>query len=591
MRTSANIPFRAPLAALLFFLALCSPSAHGAVNGSGQWLATDFGAAPTDVGTPFEEAVDCTEAIQSALNAAKEAGGGVVLLPAGRFTVKGTLSIPGGVTLEGTYRSAVTPGIFDQDVDGTTLLAYAGKNDPDSAPFISLAGINSVIKGVVIIYPEWDRKVLPPVPYPPCIESHDTVNVGVLDCALLNPYEGIRFVRAARHLVRDVTGYPIWRGLFVDQCLDIGRIENVHFWPFGLTFRDDDPYCEWINLNGTAFEFARTDWHYVANTFCFGYGVGYKFSEYEHGGTNGNFLGLGADCCRRAVLVEQAQAQGLLITNGEFVGRLNRNSDSICVEIGEKCRGKVSLVNCSFWGPLEYCIQKRNPDAPLTASACHFINWDNVRRTGNPAIDIQAGSANIADCTFMESASPEVRVSDDVQTVLLSGNLANGGFMVEGISDANRDRVQVFGNEPFIRFESLEHYRIEIGAVADKQFTSGWCTRGKDDEGHPFRWSTDHSKLRLAVKPKCAYDLTFVCEVPPQALDNVEAPGLYRDGERIAPLAAGYNELRARLAPTDGDVIVLEVRCGGWVPDEKDRRTLGIKGILFEMKAVDSPTP
>ncbi len=29
--------------------------------------------------------------------------------------------------------------------------------------------------------------------------------------------------------------------------------------------------------NGEAFIFARSDWQYVLNTFCFGYNVGYKF--------------------------------------------------------------------------------------------------------------------------------------------------------------------------------------------------------------------------------------------------------------------------------------------------------------------------
>ena len=586
MRTSENLPFRAPLAALLFFLALCSPSAHGAVNGSGQWLATDFGAAPTSVGTPFEEAADCTEAIQSALNAAKQAGGGVVLLPAGRFTVKGTLSIPGGVTLEGTYRSAITVGSCNQPADGTLLLAYAGKNAPDGAPFISLAGDNAVIKGVGIIYPEWDPNVIPPIPYPPCIESHDTLNVGILDCALLNPYEGIRLVRAARHMVRNVTGYPIWRGLFVDHCLDIGRIENIHYWPFGSGY--NDRYCTWINLNGIAFEFARTDWQYVANTFCFGYGVGYKFSEYEHGGANGNFLGLGADCCRRAVLVEQAQEPGLLITNGEFVGRWF-SDDSICVEITEKCRGKVSLVNCSFWGPIDICVQKKNPGGLLTASACHFVNWD-CRQVGNPAIDLLAGSANIADCTFTDGQT-DVRVDDQVKTVLLSGNLSYGGFTVEGISEANGARVQKWGNEEFFLDGSIEQYRVEIGSPDDKRFVVDWSNREKDPEDIPFRWSSDNSKLRLMVKPNSAYDLTFACDVPQQALENIEAPGLYRDGELIAPLGAGHNELTARLAPSDSDVMVLEVRCGGWVPGENDRRTLGIQGRFIEMKAVDSPAP
>ena len=65
----------------------------------------------------------------------------------------------------------------------------------------------------------------------------------------------------------------------MDECYDIGHIENVHFWPFGVAYKPDDPFCKWVNTQGVAFELARTDWHYVLNTFCFGYGVGYKFSK------------------------------------------------------------------------------------------------------------------------------------------------------------------------------------------------------------------------------------------------------------------------------------------------------------------------
>lgn len=163
-----------------------------------------------------------------------------------------------------------------------------------------------------------------------------------------------------------MTGYPIWRGLFVDQCYDIGHIENIHFWPFGLSYQPDDPYCKWININGVAFEFARSDWHYVSNTFCFGYGRGYYFSDCGHGGTNGNFLGIGADSCRRAVLVDQSQKQGLIITNGEFVGRWT-SEGSVCLEIGEENEGAVMLTNCSFWRPVKICVSSRQKQVVLVS--------------------------------------------------------------------------------------------------------------------------------------------------------------------------------------------------------------------------------
>ncbi len=335
---------------------------------------------------------DCTKAFQSALDAAGKAGGGIVEVPAGRYRIDGHLVVPTHVTLQGVFRSAPNPGRSGiTNVTGTVLLAYEGRGSTNGPAFIRLAGNNAGVAGLIVDYPEWQQTNVPPVPYPPCVASRDTENVAIQDCCFLNPYEAIRLVRAHRHLVRNVTGYPIWRGLYVDECYDIGRVENIHFWPFGVAYNQNNPFCQWVNLHGVAFEFARTDWHYVANTFCFGYGVGYKFSKSAHGSANGNFLGLGADSCERAVVVEQAQPPGLLISNGEFVGRWG-STNAVCLEIVPGAEGKVSLVNCSFWGPIDRCVWMRSAVGQFTASACNFVHWDN-RGAGSPCIQVDAGSA------------------------------------------------------------------------------------------------------------------------------------------------------------------------------------------------------
>ncbi|MCX8107646.1 MAG: glycoside hydrolase family 55 protein, partial [Verrucomicrobiae bacterium] len=310
---------------------------------------------------------DFSAVFQAALDTAGRAGGGIVEVPAGRYRINGHLRVPANVTLQGVFRSAPDPGrTRATNLIGTVLLAYSGRGNTNAPAFIQLVGDNATLAGVIIEYPEWKRSDVPPVPYPPCVASENTENVSVQDCCLLNPYEGIRFVRAARHLIRNVTGYPIWRGIYVDECYDIGRIENVHFWPFGVAYNQDEPYCKWINTMGTAFEFARTDWHYVINTFCFGYGIGYRFSASKHGSCNGNFLGIGADSCERAVVVEQAQLPGLLITNGEFVGRWGSKT-AVCLEVAPGAEGKVSLVNCSFWGPIDRCVWMRARGGQFTA--------------------------------------------------------------------------------------------------------------------------------------------------------------------------------------------------------------------------------
>lgn len=530
---------------------------------------------------------DSTAAIQAALDAAGRYGGGIVELPAGRFRVSGNLKVPAGVTLQGTYRVPPTIAHKDEKPNGTVLLAYAGRGAADGPPFIRLDGSNAAVAGLAVIYPEWKQSDVPPIPYPPCIEATGVENVGVRDCCLLNPYEAIKLVRAARHLVRNVTGYPSRRGIFVDECYDIGHIENVHFWPFGVAYEANDPYCKWVNTQGVAFELARTDWHYVFNTFCFGYGVGYKFSESKTGSTNGNFLGLGADSCRRAVLVEQAQPPGLLITNGEFVGRWE-SRDSVCVEIGEKVDGKVSLVNCSFWGPIDRCVWMRSPAGQFTAHACNFVHWDNAGQ-GVPAIQLDAGRAIVEANTF-ELEGTHVLVGPKVRSALVSVNQAAGGVRIDNRAGK---RMVAVGNEPDPMADepgAAAHYRIRVGDLGDGRFLRNWHSRerGPSPQRPTMRWSTDGAAMILPVLPGRAYKLDLDLSVP-AAAESPEA-GIYLDGKRLAPLRPADSTVSIALPPAAADRITLEVRCRTWSPKalsatSNDERRLGINLYGIALRA------
>ena len=566
-----------------------------------RWNALDFGVVAS-------ETVDSTAALQRALNVAGEAGGGVVELPAGRFRFDGTLTIPTGVTLAGTYRVAPSVVEKDEKPTGTTLLTYANRGKPDAAPFIELKGSNSALVGVVVTYPEWRQTDVPPVPYPPCVASENSTAVAVVDCCLLNPYEGIRLHLAHRHLVRNVTGYPIKRGLYVDECYDIGRIENIHFWPFGLIYKPDDPFCEWININGVAFEFARTDWHYVTNTFCFGYGRGYSFIDAGKGGANGNFLGIGADSCRRAVVVDQSQKQGLLITNGEFVGRWT-SEDSVCLEIGEKNEGAVMLTNCAFWGPVKTCVLSNQPLGRVTLNSCVFVNWDEVHsakaKNGAPAIQIDAGRATVQGCSF-EKSGTHVLVSEKAANVVAVGNQAPGGFRLIGPKSAAK--VQTAANEldPMTAEPGAkENYRFAVGATNDARFVDGWFGAEKDGEGRTFRWSSGESRLTLPVVSGRRYRIAVELDAPADAVPALESEktenpaksaevGLFCDGVKVGEIVRGFNRIEFETdVPADVDELTLAVRCRAWIPAEvregsDDPRKLGVCGFAVEAKAVES---
>ena len=108
--------------------------------------AFDFGVVADD------ETIDNTEALQQALDAAGDLGGGVVELPSGRFRFDGCLSLPAGVTLLGVYHVPPTVVNKDEKPTGATFLTYANRGKPEGEPFITLNVSNSAVVGVVITY-------------------------------------------------------------------------------------------------------------------------------------------------------------------------------------------------------------------------------------------------------------------------------------------------------------------------------------------------------------------------------------------------------------------------------------------------------
>jgi polygalacturonase len=57
-----------------------------------------------EFGAEGDAKTDDTAAFQRALDEAGKAGGGTVYAPTGRYLFKGSLTVPGGVTLEGSFR-------------------------------------------------------------------------------------------------------------------------------------------------------------------------------------------------------------------------------------------------------------------------------------------------------------------------------------------------------------------------------------------------------------------------------------------------------------------------------------------------------
>jgi hypothetical protein len=356
---------------------------------------------------------DDTSAFQAALDAAAAAGGGAVECGIGNYLIKTHLSIPDNVTLSGVWQ---IPTAWSQ-YKGTTLLAVEGEGSEEGAPFISL-GTNSTIKGITVYYPNQKPDAIKP--YPWCVAGRGGDNSSIVDCLLVNPYLGVDFGTrpSGRHYIRNLYGQPLRKGIYVDQCYDIGRIENVHFWPFWGAGPAHAGAVKFMQENGEMCIFGRTDWEYVFNTFNWGYKIGYRFIQTAAGGTNGNFLGIGSDANETSVLVEASQPYGILITNGEFVAFQGKEPVEVRVESSNT--GSVQFQNCAFWGPAHHIASVAGKGV-VTFNNCHFQEW----KEGVPAIQVLDAPVSIIGCTFSREA-PQVELAESVPSAVIMGNQMKG---------------------------------------------------------------------------------------------------------------------------------------------------------------------
>ncbi|SDK54011.1 Uncharacterised Sugar-binding Domain [Glycomyces sambucus] len=198
-------------------------------------LLFDVTASPYDVPrTPKEFSdFDATAGIQAALDDAGEAGGGVVYLPAGWYTVRGHLSVPAGVELRGA--SAVPNRTSLVESSGTVLVAYEGRQDDtgeesveaalDAPAVVTLAGEDAGVRGLRVLFPE-NNPAEGAVPYPFAVRG-DAPGVYVVNVGLDNAWNAVDLTEDADgFLVRRVLGIFLSEGVRVGAASD-GVVDGV----------------------------------------------------------------------------------------------------------------------------------------------------------------------------------------------------------------------------------------------------------------------------------------------------------------------------------------------------------------------------
>lgn len=390
-------------------------------------------------GAKADGTTDDTAAIQKCMDDAAKTGGRVNV-PAGRYLVKGSLLIPPGVTLQGVSESPT----WTEPLNGSIILATGGR-DQEDGPALFEMGHSSAVRGITVWYPEQKTTKITPYSWTFHLQGYDNT---VENITLINSYNGIRVGPEGnvRHRIRSVYGCVLRRGIFVDNCSDIGRIDNVqfhsHWWSAASVGGDWKPVNEFMWQNCEAFIFGRTDWQYVTNTFVFPVNIGYHFIQTKTGACNGQFSGIGADESNVCVKVDAIQPMGLLITNGQFVCMHGDTRDAVL--ISPTCNGSVRLVNCAFWGPIRQCVVSHSKSF-VSLSDCYLsTTFGGKDTTPLPLVEANGGKLQVRGCSF-GTDEPSVALKQGLQQATITEN--NGVRGVQVINEIG-DRAIIANNEP-----------------------------------------------------------------------------------------------------------------------------------------------
>jgi hypothetical protein len=371
---------------------------------------------------------DDSKTLQAALEAAKTSGP-VCYLPPGRYRLNAPVTVPPGITLCGA--SGGVP--HSEHPVGSVLLAYAGKGQADGEPLITLKP-NAVVRNLTIHYPE---QTLPEVvPYPWSIRA-DGELCQILDLCLTNPYQAIDVGSKWNelHLIRNVFACPLKIGIYIDQCTDIGRIENVHFNPnFWTRMTLTPPFPggdikAYLERNLVGFKIGKTDWEFISNCFVIFPRIGFHFDDFGHGPGNAVITQSGSDICPVAVRVDQTQSHaGVQFANGQFMST---------IEIGPRNQGPIKFANCGFWGTelTKEQVRHEGPGA-LALTACHFTGWDHGGK-GAPCIRSAGQRLMVNGCEFMDEGKLAITLEKGLKAASVVGCNFRGPKPVDDQSGAD----------------------------------------------------------------------------------------------------------------------------------------------------------
>lgn len=351
-----------------------------------------------DYGAERNTSQDSSAAIQAALDAASQAGGGIVYLAGGQYICDAPIHVPTGVELRGVSEVPChTMG------GGSVIMSKYGRGDENAEPLVTLAE-RSGIRGVLFYNLEQDAAE--PVPYPFAVQSRGRYCY-VINTVFVNMWQALDMASypSDGHYVSYISGAPFKTGVYLGSNDGEGWVENIQFNPH-YWFRSSLPnaphsrnwHAFWFNQMRLleALKFGYNKCEHLLGTFVFAAQHGIGFVRQNGKGTTGKFIGHGTDSGLIALYLEGAEQIEMINTQLVNIQAEGRRSYiySAPEDVGGKT-GEYRIYNTLMWGDPHY--------AAIFDGGEIFVGQMNIVNPGKTAVTVNGGDIRLCSVYFKQS--------------------------------------------------------------------------------------------------------------------------------------------------------------------------------------------
>jgi hypothetical protein len=270
-----------------------------------------------DYGAVGNGVADDGPAIQAAINAMKLVGGGVLQFGPRIYRMASPVIIDGvTVVLQGA-------GFTEGPNEGNGTWIRLDQTGFTPFTFSGTMARGSIVRDIAIRqFHPLSSATWAPTDYDFVFRVQDCLGAVDFDNILLVAVNrGIWCDNSGRMNIRRLRGQVYTRGVEVDRCLDICRLEHVHFWTFHT---NDGNILAWQQNNQDALVFRKVDGVFLDDIFVLGARSTLRFSSSASGVTS-KFYGsnIYADFSKYGVWIDGNGVEGRIAnitTQGELIG-------------------------------------------------------------------------------------------------------------------------------------------------------------------------------------------------------------------------------------------------------------------------------